>query len=180
MYLLGEAPVVGRKARTRRRSWIAGCLLVGWVVEVDGERAWIGDVEARVTGEDVQDLAVVGQPAAEDGLMDEVDSKLRRMTGAGMRDIITKLMLLLIAVDRERGNRRNKLIIAEGLKSGRGQSGCAERKRQPESEVGVSQLDMMKAAGLVDEVADPGRRKHKLIADQHAVIVRRGRESGGR
>src|SRR5262249_10882976 len=110
---------------------------------------------------------------------DEVDSKLRRMAGVGVRDIITKLMLLLIAVYGERSNRGNKLIIAEGLKSGRCQSGCAERKCQPKSEVGISLLYMMEAAGLVHEVADPGRRKHKLIADQHAVIVRRGGESGG-
>ena len=64
-----------------------------------------------------QPLRAVGQPSAQHRLMDEINAKLRRVASRCVGNIVTELIFLLIAIDRECCNGRDKLIVAKGFKA---------------------------------------------------------------
>jgi len=73
----------------------------------------VRDIEAWVFRKVEQSLRVIGDPAAQLWLMDEVDSEARRVRSAGAGHIITELIFLLVAINRERGNAGGELVIAK-------------------------------------------------------------------
>src|SRR5262249_20228842 len=118
--VLREAAIVGSQALARGRVRIAGCNLVGRIVEIRDKCARVSDVKAWILGQDEENLSVVGQSAAEHRLVDKVYPEFRRVAPAAMPNVIPELILLLVAVDRKSGNWSNKLIVAESLKPGSG------------------------------------------------------------
>src|SRR5271168_1177810 len=100
--------------------------------------------------------------------MNEVDAKARRVLTGRMTDCVSKLIFLLIAQDRERGNRRDELIVAKRLETGDGLRSGTEGKRQCKSEIGVAGLSEMQIAGVEGERTHPSGTKDELLA-QHEV-----------
>ena len=52
--------------------------------------------------------------------MNEVDSEAHSVLSARVRKIVSELIFLLVARNRERGNRGGELIVPEGLEPRRG------------------------------------------------------------
>jgi len=94
------------------------------------------------------------------------------MLSAGARDVVTELILALIAPDRKGSDTRNELIVAERFKSRRSNRGRAKWKRQRQADVLVSIFGVMKVAGQEDEISQPLRVELKLIVNQKAVVIR--------
>src|SRR5260370_34028712 len=78
-------------------------------------------------------FGIVGNASAQHRLLHEVDSELHRMCAGGVSYIIAKLILLLVALNRELRDRRGKLIVAKSLKSRGGVSIGAEGECQCET-----------------------------------------------
>ena len=65
----------------------------------------------------MNDLSVVRQSSAEHRLMNEIDPELRRVRAVAMGHVISELIFLLVAIHRERGDRRDELIVAKSFKA---------------------------------------------------------------
>src|ERR1700688_2644770 len=102
------------------------------------------------------------------------------MAAGSVRDVVAKLVFLLIAGDGKRGDDGSELVVAKSFETGCGVKICAERKSESQAEIGVAILDMVKIAGFQCEPAGPGRGKAKLLAEEEVVVIRSGGRAGGR
>ena len=103
--------------------------------------------------------------------MDEVNPEPGRMIAAAVRNVIAKLVFLLVAVHWKRGDRSHKLVIAKSLKPRGGVKVGAEGECQGKTQMRVAYLHVMEIAGLQGKAPDPGRRELQLVVQQHAGIV---------
>src|SRR5712692_1454407 len=88
LYVLRKCPVA------RRDEFASGR-------EVGRESSRVRDIESWVFVKCDQRLGIVSKPAAQYWLVNEVRAELDRVLAAGARDIVTKLVLALIAQDRK-------------------------------------------------------------------------------
>ena len=87
--------------------------------------------------------------------MNKIYAEANCVSSGGAKNVIAKLIFLLVANDGECGNFSGELIVAERFESGSGVKICAERKGQREAEIGVAILDVMKIADFESERGGP-------------------------
>src|SRR5258708_9952881 len=104
--------------------------------------------------------------------MNEIYAEAHCVFSARVRNVIAKLILLLIAGNWKCRNRRGELIVAKRLKPRGGQEISGKGKIESFPDRRIAHLRMMKAAGLQRKYAQSRRRILKLLAQQHAVIIR--------
>src|SRR5580693_1328102 len=156
---------------------VKGCLGAGDIqgrvdaIQIEIKLRRIGGVENRIVGVAEQSFGRPGELAAEDGLVNEVDSKPGGMVTGGAAHVIAELIFFLGADYRERSNRSHELIVAVGLKSGNGLRGRGEGERECVTEVGVAGLGEMQSAGTEYEASQPGRAERVGIADDQIHVV---------
>src|SRR5579863_4291641 len=128
----------------------------------------------------VQRFLIAGKRAAEYRFMNEVDAELEGVVAGRVADVVTELILLLIAQVGEQGDGRGELIVAEGLESGNRLRCGTERERQREAEGRIARLGEVQLAGVEYECAEPGWTKRIRVADDRVpVIVVRGQSGRG-
>src|SRR5260370_29985328 len=108
--------------------------------------------------------------------MNEIYAEAHGVFSARVRNVIAKLIFLLISLNGKRGNRRGELIVAKRLKPRGGQEISGKGKIESLADRGIADLGVMKAGRLQRQHAQSRRSILKLLAQQHAVIIRiRGR-----
>src|SRR5271169_5923125 len=104
--------------------------------------------------------------------MNKIYSESRCVAPCGVRNVVAELIFLLISQHRKRGDGRNKLIVAEGLKSRDRTGSRAKRKRQGETQIRVARLRVMQAAGFKNECAEPGGAESVVLIEQKVQVIR--------
>src|SRR5262249_34644687 len=116
--------------------------------------------------------------AAQYRLVDDIDSKLDRVRSNDPTQVIPELVLVLLSLDRESGDRRHKLVVPESLESRISMEVSAERKCQRKAQVRVTGLGMVKDRGLYQTIPHPVRVERVLMIQQNAVVIRAGKRPG--
>ena len=106
--------------------------------DVGGELCGMDKVKRGIFRKCDERFWVGGQGAAEHRLVNEVHSKPRGVMTGCVRDVVAKLVFLLIAQDWERGNGGDELIVTEGFETGDGAGRGAKWKSERESEMVVA------------------------------------------
>jgi hypothetical protein len=119
--------------------------------DVGSELRGIGEIKRRVLRERDKRFRCGGEGAAQNRLVNEIDSETRGVVADGVADVVAKLIFFLVARDGERGDRGNELIVAERFEPGDGASRGAEGKREREAEIRVARFREMQAAGVENE-----------------------------
>src|ERR1035441_4864102 len=111
----------------------------------------------------------------------EIYGELLRVGPAGgVDDVITQLILFLIPLHRKSRNRRDKLVIAKGLKAGDRLRRGTERERQGKSKIRVARLRQPQTTRPESERSHPCRAEDELLAQRQVHIVgTRSCPSGG-
>ena len=87
-------------------------------------------------------------------------------------DVVTELVFLLIAQNRERRDGRDELVVAERFETGNGLRSGAERKRQRKAEIGIARLGEMQTAGSrVNDPSQVGLKMNCWPMHQIQIIV---------
>ncbi len=148
-------------------------------VQFRGELIGVGQVKRRVLRKDVSGFCLPREGAAQDWLVDKVDPKLGCMPAHGTTHIVSKLVFLLIANHRKRGDGSNKLVVAVGFETGDGLRSGAERKRQGKAEVSITVCRTVQITGAKSEISHPRRAEGKGVADDAVLIIGVRYSAGG-
>src|SRR5579863_1831445 len=101
----------------------------------------------------VQRFLIAGKRAAEHRFVNEVDAELERVVAGRVADVVTELILLLIAQVGKQSDGRGELVVAEGLEAGNCLRRGTERKRQRETQGRIARLGEVQLAGVEYECA---------------------------
>jgi hypothetical protein len=111
--------------------------------------------------------------------VDEIDAESDGVVADGVSQVITRLVLILIAQIGKERDGSSELVVAKGLESGDSERGRAEGKGQGEAKVRVTRLGEVKKAGVEDEVADPCGAEGVRVAEDGVPVVIVGEQSRG-
>src|SRR5260370_6241281 len=102
--------------------------------------------------------------------MNEIYAEAHCVFSARVRNVVAKLILLLIARNWKCRNRRRELIVAKRLKPRGGQEISGKGKIESLANRGISDLGVMKAPSLQRQHAQSRRLLQKFLAPQHDPI----------
>src|SRR5580704_5312492 len=138
---------------------------------VDRKLRGIRQVIGRVLWKRNQFFRSAGERSAEHRFVNEIYAESRGMPAHDMRDVVTHLVLLLVAEHRKIRNAGYELVVAISFKTGDDTRSCGERKRKRKAKIRIARLRQMEPAELQDERSNPLRRKCELLADHRIEIV---------
>src|SRR6266852_7500748 len=143
LHILRKGAIAGRRVRAGRirRGIRAAHQILRKLLRVGQIVCWI-HYELR------QVFCRARKGAAQDGLVNEVNTKPWRVTAGGVAHVVTELIFLLVAHHWKSGNGRNELLVAKSFETGNSAERGAERKSQCEPEFGVTRLGVVQAAGV--------------------------------
>ena len=88
----------------------------------------VGEIEGRILGELDEVFGRGRERAAKDGFVDEIDAEAKYVAAGRSKNVVAKLVFLLIANHWKSGNFRGELIVAERFEAGSGVKIRAEGK----------------------------------------------------
>src|SRR5712692_4499156 len=174
LHVLREAAIAGRSggachAGRDRRS-------AGGAEIKDGG---IGGVETGIVRVGQNGFGSGGEGAAENWLVNEVDTKARGVPAGTVIHIVAELIFFLVAQDGKSGDGSDELIVAEGFQAGDRAARGSEREIEGEAEIRIASCGEVQAAGVEDERAEPVVIERILVAHNQAEIIAVRSRAGG-
>src|ERR1700758_239501 len=100
------------------------------------------------------------------------------MTPRSTRNVVAKLVLLLVALNGKGGDGGSKLIVAKGLEAGSCEEAHSEREIEHLPNLRIGHLGVVEGGGFQCWGGEAGRRKLHLVVHQNVVVIRGCRRAG--